>query len=311
MMRTFTSLDALEACGDLILTLGNFDGVHKGHRYLIRHFKRIAGALGTKTGILSFDRNTKYETQAHSYLMTQDEKRREFDVLGIDYLWVLEFDGIKPMSYESFLFLLMSKSSLRALVLSMDLRIGKDRQGSAKRIIAFMKRHYPWVKVIIVPLLQEGNKAISSSMVRQFLRMGDVQGAHHLLGVPYSITGVVKPGNKLGRRLGYPTMNLDYPADKVKVKTGVYFTLTTVDGVSIPSLTFVGTPALCCKIEKKKELIETHLLNFSKNTYNERIRVDFLMYCRAKRSFGTMDALRKALDYDKKNGIKFFMNQGY
>ena len=225
-MRILTINDSLPTAEASVLTVGNFDGVHRGHRKLLDEVVHRAPAEGLCSVAVTFDCHTRFEVgekKGYNLLTTFGEKSRLIAMAGIDYLMKLPFDStMSGKSAEAFIEeILITKLHMAAWVLGKGHAIGKDRGGN-ENFLRIMEGKYHF-KTFIMDLVQVEDRTISSTQIREFIARGHVAEAVLQLGHPYLITAERTTGKKLGAKLGYPTLNFKNPySRKVIPPAGVY-----------------------------------------------------------------------------------------
>lgn len=283
-----------------VVTVGDFDGVHLGHRELLRSVVSFAESVGESSVVLTFDRNTKtFLNHVPSYYLTHgEEKVSLIRSEGIQRVDTVPFDErFSSLSPDEFLCLLKEKYQCTHLFGGEDFRFGKNGAGTL-RDGACVQGIYQHVVTLKTDLVK-----ISSSSIRSALSDGLIERANSWLGYPYFVRGVVVEGKHLGRTIGFPTVNLSAPSAKVLPKNGVYFTETVVDGVTYPSLTNVGIrPTVkdgdACNVE-------THLLEARGDFYGKEITVRFFARLRDEIHFQDLGGLMQQLRSDREEAFSW------
>lgn len=297
-MKYITNLEALKNIPPCVITLGKFDGVHRGHQKLIRLVHEIGSKKGWKTAAFTFDVSpqVKMGMRRSQLLMTNEERRTRLEKLGLDYLVECPFtDEIKNMEPEDFVKkILVEKMQARALVVGEDFHFGKRRRGDAALLLKMGEELA--IEIHVEPKEQDGNRDISSTYVREELSLGHMEKVTELLGNPYSVKGEIVHGNHIGHTLGFPTINQIPEPIKLLPPNGVYLSRTLVDGREYDGISNVGTKPT---VQGKKILgIETHLLFFSGDLYGKEARVQLLSFRRPEKKFDSLDELKAQLDSD-------------
>ena len=297
-MKYITNLEALKNIPPCVITLGKFDGVHRGHQKLIRLVHEIGSKKGWKTAAFTFDVSpqVKMGMRRSQLLMTNEERRIRLEKLGLDYLVECPFtDEIKNMEPEDFVKkILVEKMQARALVVGEDFHFGKKRRGDAALLLKMGEELS--IEIHVEPKEQDGNRDISSTYVREELALGHMEKVTELLGNPYSVKGEIVHGNHIGHTLGFPTINQIPEPIKLLPPNGVYLSRTLVDGREYDGISNVGTKPT---VQGEKILgIETHLLFFSGDLYGKEARVQLLSFRRPEKKFNSLDELKAQLDSD-------------
>ncbi len=307
-METIFSIDQIPKKVPLFITIGNFDGIHIGHRHLLSFFKKQAKKHQAKTLLITFDQHTKLAKNKNAYLTTKAEKEAILNDLGVDIILNLKFDIFKQKPYQGFLDLLIKtlEKDFKGFISSKKLCIGYQRKGNTKKIKSYLKENVNNIMIHFLSSIRKRGKRISSSHLRLLLEKGKIKKANTLLANPFSIKEKVIKGKQLGRHIGFPTMNLPYPKDKVKLKEGVYLTKIFLEGKHYPSMTFIGRPF---NTKENQVIIENHLLNFNKVKYNIFIKVEFISFLRKNKKIKDEKKLKNILENDKKKLIRFLKKE--
>ena len=285
------------------ISLGKFDGIHRGHEYLLHSLFEQKKA-GYKAVIFTFDIPPRQnnEQEMVKVLTTNSEKMHLFEEMGVDYLiecpFTKEFMRMEP---EDFIQMMVSKLSVKFFVVGTDFRFGRNRRGDYRMLQEYACEYGYAVKV--VEKMKEDGKDISSTFVREELLAGNIEKVNHLLGYSYFICGEVLYGIQIGRTIGFPTANLIAEENKLLPPNGVYVTRTYVDGESYGGITNIG-----CKptIEGEYPIgIETHLFDVTKDLYGKEIKVEFLKRRRAEEKFQNLEALKHQIQSDMEYGRQF------
>ncbi len=297
-MRYITDLKALKNLAPSVVTLGKFDGVHRGHQKLIRLVQEIGREKGWKTAAFTFDVSpqVKMGMRRSQMLMTNEERRIQLEKYGLDYLVECPFtDEVKNMEPEDFVKkILVEQMHARAIVVGADFHFGKKRRGDA----ALLQRMGEELnlEVHIESKEQDGKRDISSSYIREELSLGHMEKVTELLGTPYSVKGEIVHGNHIGHTLGFPTINQIPEPSKLLPPNGVYLSRTLVDGREYDGISNVGTKPT---VQGEKIVgIETHLLFFSGDLYGKEARVQLLSFRRPEKKFDSLEDLKAQLDLD-------------
>jgi len=293
-----------------VVTVGTFDGVHRGHRIVIDKVRELKKPCGCRSVILTFDphpqlilRNKHSEIKL---LSTTEEKLEIFESLGIDVVYVLEFTKeFASTSAEDFLKkYLVEGIGLSHLVLGFDHSFGKNREGSYGTL-------KPLTSVYGFKLdkVEEfrGESRINSTAIRHMLSDGDVERAANILGGYYSFNGEVVTGDRRGNTIGFPTANVKV-ADKHKLipKNGVYLVQVAIGGISYYGMMNIGfRPTVS---EAGEIFIEVNIFDFNADIYGKKIKVSLIKYIRDERKFASLDELVVQLNSDKQECQKLLTN---
>ena len=270
----------------LTLALGNFDGFHLGHQSLVNECR--LSSLGP-SAVLFF----KNPYKGGEVLSDLEDKIRFSYSCGLDYAYCLDNDrSFYELSPSSFLDLL-EKLGTKKVVCGPDFRFGKGREGDVETL---RNRFF----VDVVPFLKdEDGQKISSRLIKEEIRKGGVQRACRLLGRHYETKGTVVHGLENGRRIGFPTLNLDPIAPYVLPKNGVYAGLVYLSGVPYKAMINVGeNPTIG---EREKPIEEAHLFDYSGDAYGKRAYFQYISYIREERKFASLEELKTQLGKDKES----------
>jgi len=281
------------------LTIGNFDGLHLGHKALIQKLCSKAAETNAQAVAITFYPHPRvfFGIEKDPYnLMTRGEKNSMFEQLGLDQVITLPFNKtLASMAAENFLSELITHFNLQGMVMGLDFSLGKDREGTIPAIQAFMRRFR--IQVLREsPVLLDG-QVIASEAIRTALGNGQPELAAVMLGRPYSMSGKVQTGKKLGRRLGLPTANLTIEPEKFVPKYGVYASKTWLDGKSYASVSSIGVRPTV--EENGTPNVETLILDFDNDIYDEEIKVEFVQFIRPEIKFENIGDLSKRIEKDK------------
>ncbi len=300
-MKVYSNLDTFSE-NNVVLTIGMFDGVHKGHAAILRHVVEKAKSKNLKSAILSFWPHPRIvlnkEPENLQFITTLDEKTKIISEHCIDYLILLPFTKeISNMSAEEFISkVLINKIGLKHLVVGYNHRFGKDRIADYNTYLEISnKLEFELSKEEAVYL--EG-KAISSTKIRDLITNGKIEEGNQMLGYNFSIFGTVMGGQKLGRRLGYPTANIK-PNEKYKLipSIGVYACFVHVMGKTYGGMLNIGIRPT---VNSGKNIsIEVHILDFDQDIYSEEIEVTFIKKVRDEKKFAGIDNLTNQLKKDE------------
>lgn len=297
--------------GPCAVTIGNFDGVHCGHRAILRRVIAMARAEGWKSAVLTFDPHpAKLLTpeRAPRLLTTVEERARIILDQGIDEILILPFTReVAALEPEEFVrLILVDKLKARAVLVGANFRFGKRAAGDAGTLDELGDR-FSFESEIIAPVVWR-KRVISSSEVRKLIEAGDVSTARRLLGRPYALRGQVVPGDGRGSKQTVPTLNLD-TKDEVLPRNGVYVTRTwdAGGGREWPSITNIGFRPT---FDGRSRTIETYLLSKLDGTAPDKIAVEFLRRVRDERKFENADALKAQILRDVGRAQTYFRRMG-
>lgn len=287
-----------------VVTIGKFDGMHKGHEAVFRHMLKYR-EQGLKLVVFTFDMpvSTVLGSGGSSkVLTTRVEKRRIFKRLGADYLIEFPFNEMTAsISAEEFIDdFLVESLNMRAIVMGSDCRFGHRGIGTPDMLRRYA-HNYGYEVEVIDYLTTNGDK-ISSTAIRQYIEQGELSKANELLMQPYFFYGEVVHGNEIGRTMSIPTVNLIPKESKLIVPNGVYFSTVTIDGVKYKSITNIGVKPTIESDGGSRVIIESHIYDFRRNIYGKEVTVSILDFLRPEMKFPSLDALKDQLKRDVQQG---------
>ena len=286
--------------------IGFFDGVHLGHRFLLEHLKEEARRTKTLSAVITFANHPRKLIQPDFKLHlinTLDEKLTNLEATGIDTCFLLDFtEEVRNLTAQQFICdFLAAKLHVIKLLIGYDHRFGKNRAEGFDDYVRYGKTC--GMEVVQEPIFDDGTgRNFSSSEVRRSLIAGKIREATDILGKHYDLEGVVIHGHQLGRKLGYPTANLNpFDKDKIIPSNGVYAaTVRLENGVVYPSMVNIGFRPTVEKEDVRQLSVEAHLIGFSGDIYGQTIVLSFIERIRDERKMASLDELKAQLatDYD-------------
>jgi riboflavin kinase/FMN adenylyltransferase len=298
-MQIISDLSTLNQSRPTALTIGNFDGIHRGHQALLQRLQQYATQHGMESGLLTFDPHPLRVLRPNQplHLLTTPRERLHLAApLGIDLGIIHPFTrAVAAQEPAEFMGELVHALNMRALVVGPDFALGHNRSGNL-HVLDELGKELGYTIVTIDPVAWE-DQPVRSSAVRTLLTQGDVAAAANLLGRPYHATGVVVPGDQRGRQIGIPTANMRLPDDKLWPADGVYATRSFVhdrSGVNLfNSVTNLGVRPTVGGTEHR---FETHLLDFpeagaSDDLYGQTVTVEFVARLRGEQKFNSFAEL--------------------
>lgn len=289
------------------VTLGKFDGLHRGHDLLMQNVLACSETYGVASVAFTFDippRN-RVEEIIGNVLTTNEEKQYIFEKRGIDYLIECPFTAeVMSIEPKEFIAWITKALNMKFVVVGDDFRFGHKRAGDYHTLQQYEKEY--GYKTIVLDKLKDSNRDISSTYVREKIADGNIRKANQLLGYKYFIKSEIVHGKKLGRRIGIPTINMILPVNKLLPPNGVYVTEVLVNGK-----TYMGVTNIGCKPTVSDSNIvgvETYIDNFNQDIYGEKIVVSFLQFIRPEQKFGSIEELRTQMQSDIKVSRKCYEN---
>ncbi len=295
-----------------VVTIGNFDGVHRGHRELITEAAKIAKKFSGSLVVMTFDPHPLQvlaPQKGVKRIFSVEDQIEQMQKLGVDVLVVESFNrALAEMTPEEFIDEKIKKIfSPKALVVGYDFNFGKNRQGTPEYLKEKSKLFN--FEVIIVPAFKVGGTIVSSTEVRKRIESGDIVSANDFLGRSFYLQGNVIHGDGRGRGLGIPTANLQYESE-IFPKTGVYVSRTHIGGKKVFSVTNVGNNPTFTEAISPKPKVETLILDFAEDIYDQHLRVEFLAYLRGEKKFAGVDELKAQIQKDILLAKEWFKKYG-
>lgn len=291
------SLDSLHL-PDTWLTIGSFDGVHRGHQTLLQEMCMNARAAGALPVVITFYPHPGLVLRGESkpfYLTDPDDRAARLEANGVEIVVTLPFDrSLANLTAHDFMEKVIRSMRLRQLWVGYDFSLGRGREGTVPVLEALGKKMGFSVH-ILQPVTLEG-EVISSSRIRGLLSDGNVADAARLLGYAYSVEGVVAHGDGRGHTIGFPTANIDVLPERLLPAFGVYAGWLVVDGERFPAVTNVGRRPTFKTDDRA--WVETYAINFHRDLYGQRVRFEFTAYLRGEQRFPNVDSLLTQIQMD-------------
>lgn len=271
--------------GPVHVALGVFDGVHMGHRALVAQLVRSARSGGARAIAVTFDPLPEVglgqQDPVACALTTTAERERLLHAAGCDDVAVLTFDAaFAAQTARTFVDRLCAAAAVRQVLVGHGFRFGAKREGDADTLVTAGRRQ-GFAVTVLDPVTLDGG-AVSSTRIREALRAGDLVTAEHLLGRAYSADGIVAHGQRRGRDLGFPTINVETPVEKLLPSDGIYACWVDVGGTQHRAATSIGTRPT---FGPGPRTLECHLLDFSGDLYDARVAVTFVRRLRDELTF--------------------------
>ena len=293
----------------IVLALGFFDGVHRGHQEVIKRAIEKGKSLGVKVAVMTFDRHPKIifeniDGEKFKYLTMLDEKLEHFKNLGVDIAYVVKFDeNLAYLSPQDFIDKYVVGLHAICVVAGQDYTYGKHDIANMDTISDFAKGRF---EIITVDHLQRNDQKISSTQIRKDLDSGNVEAANLLLGYQYENHGTVEHGFKRGRKIGFPTLNVSIPKNERILGEGVYAVKVKIDK---DNLWYEGMASIGHNEtfgDDLEKTVEINLFNFDKSVYGEKVIVKWYKFLREMVKFDSVEELIDQLNKDKRDTEVFF-----
>ncbi len=311
-MRIYNGIQEFEQLNFAVVTIGSFDGVHIGHQKIIERLISIAKKRNGESVLMTFWPHPRHvlnpEDKSLKILTTFYEKATLLEQSGIDHLIKIPFTAeFSQLSSAEFIKIyLLAKINTKVLVIGYDHRFGKNREGSFENIKSNSEQY--GFEVEEIPEQDVNNVAVSSTKIRKALLEGDVDLASKFLGRYYAITGMVVPGNKIGRQLGFPTANI-LPDNEYKLipGDGIYAVRVEFENVFYDGMLSIGFRPT---IGLSDRTIEVNIFNFDKDIYNNQLTIHFIYKFRDEAKFENLHELQLQLHRDYETATRILSRVG-
>ncbi len=308
-MEIIRSIAAFNSSEKTIVTIGTFDGIHIGHKKILKNLIATAKKEGKKSVLLTFFPHPRMVLQKDKSILllnTLDEKSMLLEKMGLDYLIIhpfsKEFSRLTALDFVRDV--LVNKINTSRLIIGYDHHFGKNREGNIHQLKEYSLLYD--FEVEEIPAQDIDDVSVSSTKIRAALKRGNLKTANKYLGYHYMLSGIVVNGKKLGGTIGFPTANIEVKEPyKLIPSTGVYVIRTQINSVLFSGIMNIGfNPTVL----GKHQTIEAHLFNFNEDLYGEKITVEFVYFLREEQKFKSVDELVAQLNIDKENAISFLSN---
>jgi len=295
-----------------VVTIGTFDGLHKGHQAILDKLKDLAREMNGESVVFTFYPHPRVVTSPDEanlrLLTTKEEKILLFEKFGIDHLIIYPFNKeFSEMKYSDFVKnILVEKIGTKCLVVGYDHKFGKNREGGFEYLQNCANQHD--FRLVKLDALSVENDNISSTKIRAALQSGDIQKANHYFGHDFSLHGTVVAGKKLGRTMGFPTANIE-ASDKYKIIPGygVYAVTIEIGDLKYKGMLNIGTrPTFNNNADNRS--IEVNIFDFEGDIYGEKLTLNFIDKIRDEQKFNGIDALVEQLKKDRVTALEMLRN---
>ena len=293
---------------DILLTIGVFDGIHLGHKYLISQLTEHARQQNLLSGVVTFRQHPREVLSPRTrlpYLTNLAERVELLKNEGVDAVITLSFtQELAQFSARQFVGLLKKHLRMRGLIIGPDFALGRNREGSADTLRTLGQGMN--FSVMVIPPVRVNGEVVSSTAIRNALADGDMERVTNLIGRSFSLQGGVAVGVGRGAELGFPTVNLEIDPKQALPVEGVYATWGYIDGKTYQSVTNIGRRPTFGGNERT---VETYILNYHGNLYGRELKIDIVERLRDERRFDTVEELKKQIAEDVKQGITILDSQ--
>ena len=288
-----------------ILLIGNFDGLHVGHQKLFNLAKKFKKKFKSKIGVITFEPMPKmyFNKNLKNFRISNlNQKKEILKNFGTDFLIIKKFNRkFSKIKSKNFIKkILFQKLNTKFIFVSNNFKFGNKREGNVKELLNFEKKYN--YKLIKPKPFKLNNTIVSSTLIRKLLSLGRIATVNKLLNRNWSIVGKVKKGRQLGKKIGFPTCNLNIN-DYVIAKPGVY-AVKICQKNKKSSLKGIANLGYRPTFNQKKLLLEVHIFNFNKNLYNKYLTIEFIDFIRKERKFKNAKQLKKQIRLDMNKVIK-------
>lgn len=294
----------------MVMALGYFDGVHRGHQKVILTAKEIAEEWNLKSAVMTFDPHPsvvlKKDVQHIEYITPLKEKIALIESLGIDILFVVQFtEMFASLLPQQFVDQYIIGLNIQHVVAGFDFTYGQLGKGTMETLPFHSREQFTQT---VIEKQMEVDRKISSTLIRNVLRSGDVQYAAKLLGRPHKIRGKVVHGEKRGRKIGFPTANIEILDEYLIPPTGVYAVSIIIDDVEYNGVCNIGYKPTFHEEKGDKPSIEVHIFQFNEKIYNKEVTVKWHKRIRSEQKFNSVQELIKQIHQDKKEAEQYFLS---
>lgn len=308
-MQVEAELAELSPKKDMLLTIGVFDGVHLGHKYLISQLTKQARQQNLLSGVITFHQHPQELLSPQTKLPFLTNLTTRANLLkneGVEAIIILSFTReLAQLSARQFVSLLKKYLRMRGLLIGPDFTLGLNREGNTDTLRT-LGQDMGFSVSVISPIMVNG-EVVSSTTIRKALAGGDMKRAANLLGHPFSLHGRVVSGTGRGIELGFPTANLDIDSKQALPADGVYVTWAYIGDKTYQSMTNIGKRPTFSGSERT---IEVYLLNYHSDLYGRELKIDIIERLRDEKKFDTVDELKKQIAEDVKQGRTILDSQG-
>ena len=300
-MQVEEELAGLSPKKDMLLTIGVFDGVHLGHKYLLSQLTERARQQDLLSGVVTFRQHPREMLSSQiklPFLTDLAERTNLLKSEGIEAIITLSFTSeLAQLSARQFVGLLKKYLRMRGLVIGPDFTLGRNQEGNIDSLRT-LGQDMDFTVTVVSPIMING-EVVSSTVIRNALANGDMKKVLNLAGRPFSLNGRVTSGVGRGLELGFPTANLDIAPEQALPTDGVYATLAYIDGKTYQSMTNIGGRPT---FGNNQRTVEVYVLDYHNALYGRELKIDIMERLRGEKKFDTTDKLKKQITEDIKQG---------
>lgn len=308
-MQVEKELAKLQPKQDTLLTIGVFDGVHLGHKYLLSQLTEQAREQNLLSGVVTFNQHPYEVLSPQTRLPFLTDLTQRINLLqneGVEAIFTLSFTTeLAQLSARQFVSLLKKYLRMRGLVIGPDFALGQNREGNTNTLGTLGQAMN--FSVTVIPPVMINGELVSSTAIRNALANGDMKRVLTLVGRPFSLNGRVTSGAGRGVELGFPTANLDIGPGQALPAEGVYATWAHIDGQAYQSMTNIGPQPT---FGGSQRVVEVYVLDYHSNLYGRELKIDIMERLRGEKQFDTAEELKKQITEDVKRGRAILNSQG-
>lgn len=305
-MDTITSIEKIDTIKESVVTIGNFDGIHKGHQVLIEKATEYAKKNNVISTVFTFNNHpvNYFKPNSIKNIITNNDKIKILKTMGVDYIINIPFDEYmtKISGYDFVKDILIDKLGAKKIIVGHDFTFARNKEGNIA-LLKELSKKYGFLLEIVNPVKIDDIR-ISSSYIRKLILDGKVEDARKYLGRNYKLSGEVIHSKKLGRTIGFPTANISIDENIIIPKVGIYATKVYVNGTIYYGATNVGYNPT---VNGNKLSIETNILEFNDDIYGKIITIEFLERIRDEKKFNGIEELKEQLQKDTKYIYKVYL----
>ena len=300
-IKIYKSFNISSSDQNAIVLIGNFDGLHLGHQKLFKQAQKYKKSKRAKLGVVTFDPIPKmfFNKKLRNYRISNfNQKIHYLKKYNVDFIINKKFDKkfSKIKSYNFIKNILSKKLKVKYIFVSNNFRFGNKREGDVN-LLKNLSNKYKY-KIINPTPLKNKKKIVSSTLIRNLLKSGKLAIVNQYLNRFWSVEGVVQRGRQMGKKIGFPTCNIDL-SDYIIAKPGVYAVSVNINGIR-KNLNGIANLGYRPTFNQKKILLEVNIFNFTRNLYNKKLTVEFKKFIRGEKKFKGVDQLRKQIKMDLK-----------
>ncbi len=308
-MQVEEELAELSPKKDMLLTIGVFDGVHLGHKYLISQLTEHARQRNLLSGVVTFRQHPQEILSPQTKLPFLTDLARRVNLLsneGVEAIITLSFTReLAQLSARQFVSLLKKYLRMCGIVIGPDFALGRNKEGSTNSLHTLGQDMN--FSVTVIPPIMVSGEVVSSTAIRKALADGDMKRVVNLIGYPFSLHGRVITGSGRGIGLSFPTANLDVDSEQALPAEGVYATWAYIDDKAYQSMTNIGKRPTFGGSERT---VEVYVLNYHSDLYGRELKIDIIERLRGEKKFDTVEELKKQITEDVKQGRAILNSRG-